>query len=82
MVEQGYLLLPVAEQCLGDRMLKRRSRRQPVLPTSGAALETRTSPPAPAPAGSRAHPTGQVERGLELLDEAMVAVSGGELSPI
>jgi ATP/maltotriose-dependent transcriptional regulator MalT len=82
-VENGYLLLPVAEQQLGER-------------DSDAALAAATDA---AEIGERfgdAELTacarhlqgraliqqGQVTRGLGLLDEAMIAVSGGQLSPI
>jgi ATP/maltotriose-dependent transcriptional regulator MalT len=82
-VENGYLLLPVAEQQLGER-------------DSDAALAAATDA---AEIGERfgdAELTacarhlqgraliqqGQVTRGLALLDEAMIAVSGGQLSPI
>ena len=82
--ERGYLLLPVVEQQIaaGDfeaayatarpgrrdrRALRRRGPRSPARATSRAGFESQQ---------------GQIEEGLALLDEAMVAVTAGELSPL
>jgi ATP/maltotriose-dependent transcriptional regulator MalT len=82
-VEKGYLLLPVAEQLLGER-------------DGDAALTAATDAAGFGERFGDADLTacarhlqgraliqqGEVRRGLALLDEAMISVSGGQLSPI
>jgi DNA-binding CsgD family transcriptional regulator len=81
--EHGYLLLPVAEQHLHER------NSQAAFAAASTAVEIGSRfDDADLNACAR-HLQGraliqqeQVQRGLELLDEAMIAASGGELSPI
>ena len=82
-VEHGYLLLPVAEQRLAER-----NGDAALAAAAGAAEMGRRFGDADLTScaqhlqGRALIQQGQVEQGLQLLDEAMVAVSGGELSPI
>lgn len=82
-VEQGYLLLPVAEQHLtaGDY--------ETAYTTAAGAAEIGDRFRDPDLIACARHVQGralmlqmQVQKGLALLDEAMVAVTAGELSPI
>ena len=82
-VEHGYLLLPVAEQQLaaGD------CRAAYVTATDAAQIgdqftETDLIACARHLQGRTLIGQGQVEQGLALLDEVMVAVTAGELSPL
>jgi ATP/maltotriose-dependent transcriptional regulator MalT len=82
-VERGYLLLP---------LVRRHQRSGKVdeayaVVAEAAAIADRFRDPdlgafARALQGSLSLRRGQVERGLSLLDEAMVAVTGGELNPV
>ena len=82
-VEHGYLMLPVAERQLGER------NEDAAIATACAASEVGDrfgdadlSACARHLLGRAVIQKGEVQRGLGLLDEVMVAVSGGELSPI
>ncbi|HET9514938.1 MAG TPA: LuxR C-terminal-related transcriptional regulator [Gemmatimonadales bacterium] len=82
-VEHGYLLLPVAEQHLGER------NAEAALSEAAHAAQTgeRFKDPdlitiARHLQGRTLIQLGRLEPGLALLDEAMVAVVSGELSPI
>ena len=82
-VEHGYLLLPIAEQCLGDR----KAEAALTAATDAAEIADRFRDADLAACarhlqGRALIQQGQVERGLQLLDEAMVAVSGTEVTPI
>jgi DNA-binding NarL/FixJ family response regulator len=82
-VERGYLLLPVvrrhnrggnlddAHAAAADAVAIADRFRDPDLGAFARALQ-----------GNLSLRLGQVERGLALLDEAMVAVTGGELNPV
>ena len=83
-VERGYLLIPRRRAAGGRRRLRggvrhrRRGRRD-----RRALRRRRPARPGAARAGHRPRSSqGRVEEGLALLDEAMVAVTAGELSPI
>jgi DNA-binding CsgD family transcriptional regulator len=82
-VEHGYLLLPVAELHLGER------NDEAALVAASAAVEigdrfgdADLTACARHLLGRAIIQQGAVQRGLGLLDEAMIAVSAGELSPI
>lgn len=82
-VEHGYLLLPVVERHLGER------NEEAAVVTASAASEVGDRFGDADLAACARHllgraliQQGEVQRGLALLDEAMIAVSGGELSPI
>jgi DNA-binding CsgD family transcriptional regulator len=82
-VEQGYLLLPVAEVHLGE------GNPGAALAAASAAAEighrfgdADLSTVAAHLQGRALMQQGQVQPAFRLLDEAMVAVTGGELSPI
>lgn len=82
-VEQGYLLLPVAEQNLA------KGNYEAAYTTASDAVsignrfgETDLIACACHLQGRALMQHGQVQAGLALLDEAMVAVTAGELSPI
>ena len=82
-VEQGYLLLPVAEQ----RLAEGNGAAAYTTASSAAAIgdrfgEADLSACARHVQGRTLIQQGQVQAGLALLDEAMVAVTVGELSPI
>jgi DNA-binding CsgD family transcriptional regulator len=82
-VEQGYLLLPAAEHNLDAR----NSEAALTAAISATRIGDRFGDDdliacARHLEGRANIQQGQVERGLGLLDEVMVAVSGGELSPI
>jgi DNA-binding CsgD family transcriptional regulator len=82
-VEQGYLLLPVAEQHLGEGDAGAGLE----LASAAAAIGERFGDPdltacARQLQGRARIEQGDVGPGLGLLDEAMIGVSGGELSPI
>lgn len=82
-VEHGYLLLPVAEQRLGEKD----SDAALTAATGAAEIGDRFGDEdltacARHLQGRALIQQGQVQRGLGLLDEAMIAVSVGELSPI
>jgi DNA-binding CsgD family transcriptional regulator len=82
-VEQGYLLLPVAEQHLGEG----RGEAAYTTASSAAAMGDRFDEAdliacARHVQGRALIQQGQIQAGLALLDEAMVAVTVGELSPI
>ena len=82
-VENGYLLLPVAEQRLGERD----SAAALVAATEAAEIGERFGDAdltacARHLQGRALILQGEVRRGLGLLDEAMIAVCGGRLSPI
>jgi hypothetical protein len=82
-VEQGYLLLPVAEQCLAED----NGKAAYTTALSAAEIGERFSEAdliacARHVQGRALIHQGQVQAGLALLDEAMVAVTVGELSPI
>jgi DNA-binding CsgD family transcriptional regulator len=82
-IEQGYLLLPIAEQCLGDRQAEAAlTAATGAGEIAGRFRDADLSACARHLQGRALIQQGQVERGLQLLDEAMVAVSGGEVSPI
>ena len=82
-VEQGYLLLPVAEQALA------RGEGEAARASAASAVEIGTRfadadlvACARHVQGRALMQSGQVQPGLALLDEAMLAVVAGELSPI
>jgi DNA-binding CsgD family transcriptional regulator len=82
-VEHGYLLLPVAELHLRER------NEEAALVAASAAIkigdrfgDADLTACARHLLGRAIIQQGEVQRGLGLLDEAMIAVSGGELSPI
>ena len=82
-VEQGYLLLPLVEQ----QLLDSDSRAAHATAVRAADIGERFEEAdliacAHHLQGRALMQQGQVERGLALLDEAMVAVIAGELSPI
>jgi len=82
-VERGYLLLPVAEQHLGAREFGDAL----AVATTAAEIGERFGDADLAACarhlqGRASLQQGAVQRGLALLDEAMIAVGGGELSPI
>ena len=82
-VEQGYLLLPLVEK----QLLDSDSRTAHATAVRAADIGERFEEPdliacAHHLQGRALMQQGQVERGLALLDEAMVAVIAGELSPI
>ncbi|HET7550435.1 MAG TPA: LuxR C-terminal-related transcriptional regulator [Gemmatimonadaceae bacterium] len=82
-VENGYLLLPVAEQ----RLAERDSDSALAAATDAAEIGERFGDAdltacARHLQGRALIQQGQVPRGLALLDEAMIAVCGGQLSPI
>jgi|UniRef100_Q11FI4 DNA-binding NarL/FixJ family response regulator len=82
-VEEGYLLLPLAEQQLGakaaDTALGTATRAAEIAEKFG---EADLGACARHMQGRILIQQGEVEKGLALLDEAMVAVTAGELSPI
>lgn len=82
-VEQGYLLLPVAEQCLADNDAETAydaaTRAAGVGKRFGDADLIACAQHLQGRASIR---QGHIKRGLALLDEAMLAVTLGELSPI
>ena len=82
-VEEGYLLLPTAEQqlCAGaaETAYTTAARAAEIGDQFG---ESDLSACARHVQGRALIQEGQVEKGLALLDEAMVAVAAGELSPI
>jgi len=82
-VEEGYLLIPVAEQHIGS------GDHRAAASTAGAAAaigdrfgDADLTAMARHVEGRALVRNGQVEAGLALLDEAMVAVTARELSPI
>ena len=82
-VEQGYLLLPVAELHIRER------NDEAALVAASAAVEIGNrfgdadlTACALHLLGRAVIQQGEVQHGLGLFDEAMIAVSGGELSPI
>ena len=82
-VEHGYLLLPVATLHLRER------NNEAALVAVSAAVEigdrfgdADLTACARHLLGRAVIQQGEIQRGLGLLDEAMIAVSGGELSPI
>jgi DNA-binding CsgD family transcriptional regulator len=82
-VEHGYLLLPAAELHLRER------NDEAALVAASAAIkigdrfgDADLTACARHLLGRAIIQQGEVQRGLGLLDEAMIAVSGGELSPI
>jgi DNA-binding CsgD family transcriptional regulator len=82
-VEQGYLLLPVAEQCLAEDDVETAYDAA----TRAAGVGNRFGDAdliacAHHLQGRALIRQGQVKGGLALLDEAMLAVTVGELSPI
>jgi DNA-binding CsgD family transcriptional regulator len=82
-VEHGYLLLPVAEH----HLIEHEASAALALATDAVALGTRFADAdltacALHLQGRALIEAGQVQRGLGLLDETMIAVSEGELSPI
>jgi ATP/maltotriose-dependent transcriptional regulator MalT len=82
-VEQGYLLLPVAEQ----RLAEGNGAAAYTTASNAAAIgdrfsETDLSACARHVQGRALIQQGEFQAGLALLDEAMVAVTVGELSPI
>lgn len=82
-VEHGYLLLPVAER----HLIEHEGSAALALATDAAALGNRFADAdltacALHLQGRALIEEGQVQQGLGLLDETMIAVSGGELSPI
>jgi len=82
-VEHGYLLLPAAEQHLGERD---ESAAFTVAANAAEIGERFGDADLTACArhlqGRALVQQGHVQQGIRLLDEAMVAVTGGELSPI
>ena len=83
-VERGFLLLPLMFELDGGRRLRRRDRRRGrgrrdrgALRRRGPVRARRPGPGHPARSARAGSP-----QGLRLLDEAMVAVTAGELSPI
>ena len=81
-MEQGYLLLPVAVQCLDAG----NGEAAYTTALSAATIGERFSEAdlivcARHMQGKALIHQGQVQEGLALLDEAMVAVTVGELSP-
>jgi DNA-binding CsgD family transcriptional regulator len=82
-VEQGYLLLPAAEQCLvegdGEAAHGAASRAASIGSRFGDADLIAC---ARHLQGRALIQQGQIKPGLVILDEAMLAVSAGELSPI
>ena len=82
-VEHGYLLLPIAEQCLGDREAEAAlTAATGAADIAGRFRDADLTACARHQQGRALIQQGHVERGLHLLDEAMVAVSGGEVTPI
>jgi ATP/maltotriose-dependent transcriptional regulator MalT len=82
-VENGYLLLPIAEQCLGDRDAEAAlAAATDASDVGGRYGDADLTACARHLQGRALIQQGRVQRGLQLLDEAMVAVSGGEVSPI
>jgi DNA-binding CsgD family transcriptional regulator len=82
-VEQGYLLVPVAEQCLGDRDAEAALKAATGAADIGARFgDADLTACARHLQGRALIEQGHVERGLKLLDEAMVEASGGEVLPI
>jgi hypothetical protein len=82
-VEQGYLLIPVAIQCLaeGDAAAAHAAAGQAA--TMGDRFGDRDlADGRPALPGLALLALGETVEGVALLDEAMVAVEAGELSPI
>lgn len=82
-VEQGYLLLPVAEQ----HLIQGKHDAAYTTAADAAAIGDRFGDPDLLAAalhvqGRALMRQGQVQAGLAMLDEAMVAVTAGELSPI
>jgi ATP/maltotriose-dependent transcriptional regulator MalT len=82
-VERGYLLLPAAEMCLAEG----RGEAAHAAASHAAALGSRfrdadLTACARHIEGRALIQRGQIKAGLVLLDEAMVAILAGELSPI
>lgn len=82
-VEQGYLLLPVAEQCFSEGHIESALGAA----NRAAAIGDRFGDAdliacARHLQGRALLEQGQIRNGLALLDEAMLAVTAGELSPI
>jgi tetratricopeptide (TPR) repeat protein len=81
--ERGYLLLPVALQCIGEGDYARAADTY----DQAARIGLRFGEPDLVALGQHGHGRalirmGQVEAGVSLLDQAMVAVEAGEVSPI
>jgi DNA-binding CsgD family transcriptional regulator len=82
-VEHGYLLLPVAER----HLIAHEGGEALVVATDAAAIGDRFSDADVTACalhlmGRALIQQGEVQQGLRLLDETMIAASGGELSPI
>jgi DNA-binding NarL/FixJ family response regulator len=81
--EEGYLLLPVAEQHLGAGDPERAGAAARAATGIGTRLGDRDLVAAARHVEGRALlEMGRLEEGFALLDEAMVAVTSGELSPL
>jgi len=82
-VEQGYLLLPIAEQHLAEGSADAAYTTASDAASIGDRFgETDLTACARHLQGRALMQQAQVQAGLALLDEAMVAVTGGELSPV
>jgi DNA-binding CsgD family transcriptional regulator/TolA-binding protein len=82
-VEEGYLLLPAAEQQLGTGAAETAHATAARATKIGEQFgDADLSACARHVQGRALIQQGEVEKGLALLDEAMVAVTAGELSPI
>jgi DNA-binding CsgD family transcriptional regulator len=82
-VEQGYLLLPVAEQCLTEDNIESALGAANRAAEIGERFEDADLIACASHLQGRALlKQGQIKSGLALLDEAMLAVTAGELSPI
>jgi DNA-binding NarL/FixJ family response regulator len=82
-VEQGYLLLPVAEQRLGAKeFIAAEAAAAEAIAVGERFAEADLVACARHVQGRVLMEMGQVEAGLELLDEAMIPVTKGALSPV
>jgi DNA-binding CsgD family transcriptional regulator len=82
-IEQGYMLVPLAEQCLsGSDSLRAYASATRAAEIGERFAELDLIACARHLQGRALLQQGQVEQGLALLDEAMVAVVAGELSPL
>lgn len=82
-VEQGYLLLPEAEQQLAGGHTEQAMASATRAVEIGVRFADRDLTACALHVQGRANvQAGDFQRGLALLDEAMIAVTGGELSPM